>query len=80
MLCRHCHHRKSSNSGRGLCRHCWDRPGIRNRFRPIRPTGPTGEPTAAEIDAMIAERMKPENLPAWWAIECRRVEELERSQ
>ena len=79
-VCLHCRRNKPGHGNRGLCRHCWDRPGIRNRYREIRPTGPTGEPTAAEIDAMIAERMKPENLPAWWPAECRRVEELERSR
>jgi len=27
---------------------------------------PKPEPTMAELDAMIAEQLKPENLPPWW--------------
>lgn len=38
------------------------------------------EPTEAELDAMIAEQLKPENLPAWWAAECERVAKAERER
>lgn len=30
------------------------------------------EPTAEELDAIVAEQSKPENLPAWWRMEARR--------
>jgi hypothetical protein len=38
------------------------------------------EPTEAELDALIAEQLKPENLPAWWAAECERVARAERER
>jgi hypothetical protein len=38
------------------------------------------EPTEAELDALIAEQSRPENLPAWWASECERVALAERER
>lgn len=37
-------------------------------MRPGRPADyePQPEPTEAELEALIAEQMRPENLPSWW--------------
>lgn len=35
------------------------------------------EPTEAELDAMIAHQLRPENLPPWWADECDRMRRTE---
>lgn len=40
-------------------------------------TGPNREPTEAELDALIAEQSKPENLPTWWWADARRRLERE---
>lgn len=71
-FCRHC--RLRSVYSRRLCWRCFqdlrvrvlypatahaDRPRRRERADWV-------EPTEAELDALIAEQSKPENLPAWW--------------
>jgi hypothetical protein len=62
--CLHCRRNKPGHGNRGLCRGCWNDPRVRNRYREIRATGPTGEPTEAEVEAMVAEQRN--RLPAWW--------------
>jgi hypothetical protein len=51
---------------RGLCRACYNVASLRKRFG--RHYGPRsdGKETTAELDAMIAVQMRPENLPPWW--------------
>lgn len=58
--------------GRGLCSYCWHKPEVRVKF-PSRQGSRRKddgrgerEPTMAEVEAVIAEQMRPENLPAWW--------------
>lgn len=36
-------------------------------------------PTLADLDRLIAEQSRPENLPPWWAEECERLARLERA-
>ncbi len=66
--CRHCH-RFRSLQGRGLCAMCHRTPAIRElypRIFPMQNGALDHEPTEAELDAMIEEQMRPENLPPWW--------------
>lgn len=57
--------------GRGLCQPCHKKPEIRSQY-PLRSRRHDGaqpgdpEPTLAELEALIAEQSKPENLPDWW--------------
>jgi hypothetical protein len=76
--CRHCS-RAAYLKARGLCHPCYRvkktrdlYPALpcRGRDRPARPRqadGTTDRMTEAELDAVIAEQSRPENLPAWWA-------------
>lgn len=64
-VCRHCGRRKPMTGyRRGLCYLCFNDRSIRGQY----PTGSGrthhGEPTEAELDALIAEQMK--CLPPWW--------------
>jgi ribosomal protein L37E len=65
MFCRHCGERRA-NRPRGLCAKCYYRAGVRDRY-PASARGPQREPTAAEVEATVAEQMK--HLPKWWASE-----------
>lgn len=71
MTCLHCSRRKV-NRPRGLCWKCYYCPGVREMYGPRGAAGRAGakqhepEPTEEELDAMIAEQSKPENLPPWW--------------
>lgn len=69
-LCRHCRRRKA-NRARGLCWTCDQTPAVRalypvtSKYDPLRNKLERHvEPTAEEIDALVAEQMK--NLPEWW--------------
>ncbi len=71
MKCLHCNIRKAKPGyTAGLCHRCSLDPEIRalfpskSKFNPNRHWQSGREPTEAELDAMIAERMK--TLPAWW--------------
>lgn len=64
-ICLHCHKNKV-NRPRGLCWTCYYTPGVRELFAPgsgnpktAKFAGQRGnnEPTEAELDAMIAERL-----------------------
>jgi hypothetical protein len=35
-------------------------------------------PTEEELEAMIAEQMRPENLPSWWFADCERQRRQDR--
>jgi hypothetical protein len=65
--CLHCGGPTGVNGRRGLCRPCYNTPGVRKLYRRDKRCGGLGrEPTEEELDAMIAEQMRPENLPSWW--------------
>lgn len=72
-ICVHCHERPPSRA-RGLCARCYEDRAIRALYPPAHrfPASESCEATDAELDALIAERSKPENLPAWWYDEARR--------
>lgn len=68
--CLHCG-RVRRIQGRGLCWSCNRDRTIRNQYPLLRPRNMAddydgSEPTMEELDAIIAEQMKPENLPDWW--------------
>jgi hypothetical protein len=62
------------NRPRGLCWVCYYTPGLKEGYGAgkTKPMGLDHEPTEAELDALIAEQMKPENLPGWWDAEEKR--------
>ena len=63
--CRHGCGRRA-NRPRGLCGRCYETPGVRALY-PAGPREPDpGEMTDSELDALIAEQLRPENLPDWW--------------
>ncbi len=64
-LCRHCTKGKV-NRPRGLCWRCYYTPGVKALYGITHKFAPKPEPTEAELEALIAEQSKPENLPAWW--------------
>lgn len=64
MKCRHCHTNKAIQDKRLLCFACYMTPAIR-RLYPSRVANENRE-TMEELDALIAEQMRPENLPSWW--------------
>lgn len=85
--CLHCRGEKPIHA-RGLCRTCYLKPEVREIYPPQPNPGanagagsrfPEGgsagwhEPTMDELDALVAEQFKPENLPDWWESECERV-------
>lgn len=68
MKCKHCLRVKASPGRRGLCRHCAKRPELESLYPKLSNGGrqERHEPTAEEIDALIAEQLRPENRPWWW--------------
>lgn len=64
-LCRHCRQR-FVNRSRGLCFMCFNDPEIKAQYPSRNKAATAREPTMAELDAMVAERSRPENLPRWW--------------
>lgn len=76
--CLHCRQTRYIRA-RGLCELCWKDRTIRVRY-PARPSGvpagtarsPYRDPTAAELDALVAQQSA--ILPPWWhhAEECQR--------
>ena len=73
-LCRHCSQPKV-NRPRGLCWSCYYTPGVKELYPPTSKYAPTGEPTAAEVEALIAEQSA--NLPDWWDAETRALRDEE---
>jgi hypothetical protein len=77
--CRHCGARKIARPRR-LCCACYNDDAIRplypsqSKFAPKVAKGER-EPTLAELEATIAQRMQ--NLPAWWAAETKRFRRCE---
>lgn len=69
-LCLHCGTRPASKA-RGLCFGCYKNRAVRDLY-PKRRAQADGGPTEAELDAMIAEQMRPENLPKWFHRDCRK--------
>lgn len=70
VVCPNCGNPKGVKKQRGLCDRCYSAPEIREKYPPLgKPrtySQLNHEPTIADLDAMIAEQMKPENLPPWW--------------
>ena len=62
--CQHCQQNKACRP-RKLCNACYDDLAIRHQYAPIENHAPLNE-TEADLDALIAEQSKPENLPPWW--------------
>lgn len=58
------------NGRRGLCNRHWRIVSIRNKYPRLQTGGDTTDNSAhmteEELDALIAEQSKPENLPSWW--------------
>lgn len=63
-VCRHCG-KTCVPRCRGLCYRCYTIPDVLARYPRRVPWAYDHEPTAAELDAMIAEQMT--CLPDWWA-------------
>mgnify|MGYP000199101837 FL=1 len=64
--CKDC--RKYAQRSRGLCHLCFDDPATRARYPDGREAngGKENDMSMEEVEALIAEQMRPENLPAWW--------------
>ena len=73
ILCRHCQRRKKV-CPRGLCFACYHTPSIRRMYPPTSKFVTRGEPTMAELDALIARQMK--CLPSWWQRDVERMAAL----
>lgn len=73
IRCKHCN--RAANGRRGLCNRCWRDFAIRRLYPAGRGGGDTsdhsGDMTEAELDALIAEQLRPENLPDWWERDAR---------
>lgn len=64
--CRKCNRRRPLLPGkRHWCKPCTDEM-VATVIRPAVMRHCEHEPTEAELDALIAERSRPENLPRWW--------------
>lgn len=67
--CRHCRQIVAIYS-RQICRKCYRDPDVLAKYptdyHRVKQEEGLHEPTMAEVEAMIAEQMKPENLPSWW--------------
>jgi hypothetical protein len=52
--CRHCHRSQAARKRRGLCNSCYERPGVREQYPPLKWTQPIrgGSKTLAELDAL----------------------------
>jgi len=68
-LCIHCREERPLRA-RGLCSPCYELPDIRAMYPPKIIKG--NNPTLAGLDALVAERSKPENLPKWWKDEAKK--------
>jgi hypothetical protein len=66
-LCLHCGQHEA-NRAKGLCWSCWRKPGVKEMYPTSKycPHSVSEQMTMEELDALIAEQSKPENLPAWW--------------
>jgi hypothetical protein len=89
--CRHCTGPiRGRSAPRGLCWRCYRTPGVWEATPRLKPgpkrageaaqeVSPTAEndrePTAAELEAMIAEQLAA--LPEWWFLDCARVRAAE---
>lgn len=62
--CVHCKKRPGSKP-RGMCTTCYRRDDIRCLYPPVTTNCPNDE-TMEDLDRMIAEQLRPENLPKWW--------------
>lgn len=67
-LCRHCNVKPARSGRRGLCYKCERTPEIAAQYPSTsnyRNHADKHE-TLADLEALIAERLRPENLPSWW--------------
>lgn len=84
--CLHCKVRAAVKQKRGLCMACYCDKAVRVLYPKRR--GPwdkdeddaTANMTDAELDALIAEQMKPENLPPWWDYEVRKQQKRHQTE
>jgi hypothetical protein len=77
-LCLHCKRRKAVYGKRWLCFGCYSDKSVRLLYPSGTARAFDHDPTEAELDTLIAEQSKPENLPKWWESESRRVRELDQ--
>jgi hypothetical protein len=71
-ICRHCR-KRPVNRPCGLCWGCYYAPGVKELYPSTSKFRAKREPTMAELEALIAEQSRPENLPAWWRAESELV-------
>ena len=75
LRCRHCAIRKAIVGKRLLCWGCYNSPGVRDNYpsmaasttRAARGEADTDRMSAAELDAFVADGLRSENRPGWWA-------------
>lgn len=80
--CLHCGPTHRALAARGLCWLCSQKPAVRRlyprfAYPKVRAKTPRSasygrEPSAEEVERIVAEQMKPENLPTWWIDEERK--------
>lgn len=76
MTCIHCHS-ESAGRARGLCWRCYQTKGIREQYPTQIVRTFDHEPSMAELNALIAEQMRPENLPPWWNVEHEKMRAID---
>ena len=77
--CRHCK-KATVSRPRGLCWVCYYTPGVKDLYAPQCKTEPN-EQTEEELNAIIREQLKPENLPKWWSTDVKRqADKVEREK
>ncbi len=78
--CLHCTNNKAFRP-RGLCKTCYDNLEIRNCYQKlIDYNDHTKDMTTEQLDAIIAEQSKPENLPKWWAKHVKMMADMQDRQ
>lgn len=75
--CIHCGQDRALKA-RSLCGLCYLAEDIKALYPPKVANG--NAETMADLDALVAERSKPENLPKWWRDEAKKVEARLRSK
>lgn len=83
-VCLHCKRNREVKHKRGLCLSCYCDRAVRalypRRRHPWSKEDTTADMTDAELDALIAEQLKPENLPSWWESEVRKQQRRHRAE
>lgn len=76
--CRHCQREFPRLKARGLCSRCHADTAVRERYEPH--GAREGEPTAEELERIIAEQSRPEILPVWWPRDVGNEYDLKRGE